>query len=99
MKTPGEATREAKTQTHFQKTRWRLRHALTQKATAREDFSEGLLPPTDTFPSRPAGVTNQSAQGSLAPGRAPGLAGQSPGKTARDRVGPRRSSDRTRRIE
>src|SRR5207249_8184908 len=41
----------------------------------------------------------QSVQGSLEPGCALGLVGQSPGKTARDRVGPRRSSDRTRRIE
>src|SRR5437867_1034204 len=98
MKTPREATREPKTPTHFPTPRWRRRHAPTGRITAREEFSEGPLPPADTFPSRPAEMTDQSSPGSLGPGCALGLVGQSPGKTARGRVGPRRSSDRTRRI-
>src|SRR2546423_15431309 len=43
-------------------------------------------------------MTDQSSQGSLGPGCALHLVGQSPGKIARDPSGPRRSSDRTRRI-
>src|SRR5438093_4938415 len=63
-----------------------------------ELFAEWQLPSAVTFTYRPAEMTDQSSPGSLGPGCALGLVGQSPGKTARGRVGPRRSSDRTRRI-